>query len=75
MGPTGRIYSGATSSGVSLTVLANVTYYEDFDNDGYGNTAETTSSCTGAPDGFVTNHDDCDDDQSECTSGSNRDLL
>lgn len=58
---TGACSPSATSTGAALTVSANVTYYEDFDNDGYGNGAVTTLSCSGAPGGFVSNFDDCED--------------
>jgi len=54
-------FPDATSESASLTVSENITYYEDFDGDGYGNGSVTTDSCTGAPEGFVSNFDDCDD--------------
>ena len=41
-----------------------VTYYQDADTDGYGNTAVTTSSCSGAPTGYVLNNTDCNDGDS-----------
>ncbi|MFY0483903.1 MopE-related protein [Flavobacterium sp. PLA-1-15] len=50
-----------TSQTATLTVTANVTYYEDFDGDGYGNATVTTLSCSGAPGGFVANDLDCND--------------
>ena len=36
------------------------TYYEDFDNDGYGNPDVSVENC-GAPEGFVADNTDCDD--------------
>jgi hypothetical protein len=42
--------------------LTFVTYYADADGDGYGNAAVTTSTCDGAPIGYVTNDTDCNDD-------------
>ena len=36
------------------------TYYEDFDGDGFGNSAVTTTACE-APAGYVQNGNDCDD--------------
>ncbi len=51
----------ATSAAALFTVSANVTYYEDWDGDGYGNPNVTSQSCTGSPWGFVSNADDCDD--------------
>jgi hypothetical protein len=38
-----------------------VTYYQDSDNDGFGNPSMSQSTCNGAPTGYVTNDDDCDD--------------
>ncbi len=35
-------------------------YYFDNDNDGYGNASSTVEACS-APEGYVTNGDDCDD--------------
>ena len=67
---TGACTPNATSSGAALTVLGNVTYYEDFDNDGYGNAAVTTLSCSGAPGGFVTNFDDCNDNNPNVYPGA-----
>ena len=37
------------------------TYYRDADGDGYGTSATTTASCTGAPSGYTTTSTDCDD--------------
>ncbi len=37
-----------------------VVYYQDADNDGFGNSAVSLSVCN-QPEGFVTNADDCDD--------------
>ncbi len=40
-------------------------FYEDADEDGYGNgNSESTPECS-APDGFVDNADDCDDDSAD----------
>ncbi|RYZ56143.1 MAG: hypothetical protein EOP49_01120 [Sphingobacteriales bacterium] len=39
---------------------ATTTFYRDFDNDGFGDAAVTTSACS-APAGYVSNDDDCDD--------------
>ncbi len=38
-----------------------VTWYADADGDGYGNAAETTSTCEDEPAGLVLNDTDCDD--------------
>jgi hypothetical protein len=42
--------------------LPLITYYEDSDNDGFGNPTVITTSCVGiSPGGYVTNDLDCDD--------------
>ena len=41
--------------------LTFVTYYRDGDSDGYGDPGDTVSTCDGAPSGYVSNSDDCDD--------------
>ena len=46
---------------LNLTVSSNVTYYQDADNDGFGTSAVTAISCTGAPVGYVANNTDCND--------------
>ena len=60
----GNFWNGTTNVNGQLTVNANVTYYADTDSDGYGNSAATQVSCTGAPTGYVTNNTDCDDTNS-----------
>jgi gliding motility-associated-like protein len=40
--------------------LVLITYYADFDGDGFGDPAESEQACS-APDGFVTDNTDCDD--------------
>ena len=44
------------------------TWYEDSDGDGYGDLGSTASSCD-APDGFVVDATDCDDDAAEVHPG------
>ncbi|HNF71717.1 MAG TPA: putative metal-binding motif-containing protein, partial [Chitinophagaceae bacterium] len=41
--------------------LTFVTYYQDSDEDGFGNGIVTQSSCNGAPSGYVLDNTDCDD--------------
>ncbi|MFM7203266.1 MAG: MopE-related protein [Myxococcota bacterium] len=43
-------------------------FYEDFDNDGYGNLNETVQACT-APTGYVSTSTDCDDEAEEVNPG------
>ncbi|MBK9402036.1 MAG: T9SS type A sorting domain-containing protein [Bacteroidetes bacterium] len=53
---------GCTStSTVEVTALPNVTYYQDADNDTYGNPGVSQVSCTGAPIGYVISNTDCND--------------
>lgn len=53
--------SCTNSVSASVEVKANVTYFADDDNDGYGDANETQLSCMGAPAGFVLDNTDCDD--------------
>ncbi|MGB0639915.1 MAG: putative metal-binding motif-containing protein, partial [Myxococcota bacterium] len=43
--------------------VGSSTFYRDADGDGYGTAATTTTSCD-APDGYVSNSDDCNDSDS-----------
>jgi len=45
---------------IDLTITAGITYYADVDSDGLGNPSSTTIGCT-LPVGYVTNSNDCDD--------------
>ncbi|SHE91118.1 Fibronectin type III domain-containing protein, partial [Flavobacterium fontis] len=54
----------------TISVLPNVTYYQDADNDGFGNIAVTSISCTGAPAGFVANSSDCNDANASIRPGA-----
>lgn len=45
---------------INLTITAGITYYADADSDGLGNPSSTTIGCS-LPVGFVTNSNDCDD--------------
>lgn len=59
---SGTCAPAVMSSGGTLTVLANVTYYQDLDGDGFGNPAITSVSCSGtAPVGYVTDSGDTND--------------
>ncbi|MBK8343483.1 MAG: hypothetical protein IPL12_09330 [Bacteroidetes bacterium] len=37
---------------INVTTCTFTTYYQDADNDGFGTTASTTTSCTGVPPGY-----------------------
>jgi hypothetical protein len=45
---------------INLTITSGITYYADVDLDGLGNPLNTTTGCS-LPIGFVTNSNDCDD--------------
>ncbi|WP_298136285.1 MopE-related protein [Flavobacterium sp.] len=46
---------------LTINILQGTTYYQDSDNDGYGNPNVNLQSCEGAPSGYVTLGTDCDD--------------
>lgn len=54
---------------INLTIVGSITYYEDFDTDGFGNAAVSQTGCAPIP-GYVTNDDDCDDTNNAITVGS-----
>jgi hypothetical protein len=45
---------------LNLNIVGSLTYYQDADNDGYGNAAVTQVGCAAIP-GYVTNSTDCND--------------
>lgn len=53
---------------LNLSIVASITYYEDADNDGFGNPAVSQDACS-APAGFVINADDCDDTDDQVGMG------
>ncbi len=50
--------------------IATLTYYLDTDGDGHGTSDQTVSTCTDAPEGYVSNFDDCDDNNSDVFPGA-----
>jgi len=54
----------------SVTVNNAVTYYADSDGDTYGDPASTTTSCSGAPSGYVADNTDCDDASAAVNPGA-----
>jgi hypothetical protein len=54
---------------VNLTVVSNITYYQDFDNDGYGNLAVSQVGCSPIA-GYVTNSTDCNDNNNAIHPGA-----
>lgn len=47
---------------IEVVVEDTIVYYADNDGDGFGNPEETLSTCVEPGEGWVTNGDDCDDD-------------
>jgi large repetitive protein len=47
-----------------------VTYYADFDGDGFGNPNNPATSCNGAPNNYILNNTDCDDGNAAIFPGS-----
>ena len=53
--------NGGSNYKATFTINANVTYYVDNDNDGFGSSASSVVTCTGAPIGYVANSSDTND--------------
>jgi hypothetical protein len=53
-----------------VTVNAGITYYADNDSDGFGDIGVTQASCLGAPEGFVLDSSDCDDNNNTVYPGA-----
>ncbi|WP_284652025.1 BNR-repeat neuraminidase N-terminal domain-containing protein [Flavobacterium terrisoli] len=54
----------------TVTVVENITYYRDADNDGYGNPAITLISCNASEPGYVLNNTDCNDNSATVHPGA-----
>ena len=55
---------------ITIDVIPGETYYLDADGDGYGDPNFSVQSCTGAPDGFVTDNTDCHDSNANVYPGA-----
>jgi uncharacterized delta-60 repeat protein len=54
--------STVTSNSIIVQVIQPSVFYEDLDGDGFGNSSVSIITCI-APDGYVSNSNDCDDAQ------------
>ena len=54
---------------LNLTIVGSLTYYQDLDNDGFGNAAVSQTGCA-AITGYVTNSLDCDDNNNAIYPGA-----
>ncbi|MFM2231274.1 MAG: hypothetical protein RL607_2532, partial [Bacteroidota bacterium] len=58
----GGTWNGTSNISGVLTIQPSSTYYQDVDNDGFGNSLVTQIACS-QPIGYVTNNTDCNDNQ------------
>jgi hypothetical protein len=54
---------------LNLNIVGSLTYYQDLDNDGYGNAAVTQIGCSPIA-GYVTNSTDCNDNNNQINPGA-----
>jgi hypothetical protein len=54
---------------LNLNLVGSLTFYQDLDNDGYGNAAVSQSGCTPIA-GYVTNSTDCNDNNNQIHPGA-----
>ncbi|MEN9742374.1 MAG: hypothetical protein RLZZ65_179 [Bacteroidota bacterium] len=54
---------------LNLSLVGSLTFYQDLDNDGYGNPAVSISGCTPVA-GYVTNSSDCNDNNNQIHPGA-----
>ncbi len=65
------VYNGETGTATdAFTLIPEIAYYQDADNDGYGNPAAMQMACPGAPAGYVTDNTDCDDTRNTVHPGA-----
>lgn len=54
---------------LNLTIVGSLTFYQDLDNDGYGNAAVSQTGCASIS-GYVTNSSDCNDNNNAVYPGA-----
>lgn len=63
-----NLFTTGNLGSATITVAPNVVYYEDLDGDNFGNSAVYITTCNVIPNGFVSNNEDCDDNNSTITT-------
>ena len=66
---TTNIHGCDSTITLNLSIVGSLTYYQDLDNDGYGNAAVSQTGCA-AITGYVTNSLDCDDNNNAIYPGA-----
>ncbi|MBW3020921.1 putative metal-binding motif-containing protein, partial [Candidatus Woesearchaeota archaeon] len=64
--PGANDFCGVDLNCDGVAILTNYTFFRDADGDGLGNEFDTISDCS-APEGYVNNPNDCDDNYDTCT--------
>lgn len=67
--PNANIFGCDSTITLNLTMTTGITFYEDLDNDGYGNTSVTQIACS-QPVGFATLSGDCNDSDNTINPGA-----
>ncbi|WP_282135464.1 MopE-related protein [Seonamhaeicola maritimus] len=62
-------FGNSSSINFDITLIAELSFYEDLDGDGFGNSEVATIHCT-APVGYVDNDEDCDDNDADNYPGN-----
>ena len=66
---TQNIHGCDSTITLNLTIVGSLTYYQDLDNDGFGNAAVSQSGCAAIA-GYVTNSTDCNDNNNAIYPGA-----
>lgn len=66
---TTNIHGCDSTITLNLNIVGSLTYYQDLDNDGYGNAAVSQTGCAAIP-GYVTNNTDCNDNNNAIHPGA-----